>query len=160
MPKYLGNHDPYDGLDWLNTPYNVAGAAVTLDSDEVTALCPITEQPDLYRVTATYVPDKSMVIESKSWKLFLNTFRDQGIAAESMAVAIMDELNKHVGHIRGARVTVVQKRRGGVMIECTVDSHPETETDEPTDDWMDRIDRAVESLREFNELARRTEPSS
>src|SRR4051812_39257662 len=68
--------DDFAGLDTFPAPPAVT--VVRMVSDEVTALCPITGQPDWYEVAITYRPDQSC-IESKSLKLYFQTFRNEGI---------------------------------------------------------------------------------
>ena len=64
----------YAGLESFPNP---GVSTVELTSDELTALCPVTGQPDLYIATIEYEPD-TRCLESKSLKLYLNEFRDQG----------------------------------------------------------------------------------
>ncbi|MEM9038787.1 MAG: hypothetical protein AAGD33_02705 [Actinomycetota bacterium] len=52
---------------------------VTFRNDELTSMCPVTEQPDLSSVVIEYVPDE-WCIESKSLKLYLWGFRDRAVS--------------------------------------------------------------------------------
>ena len=54
-------------------------------------MCPITGQPDFYRATIEYRPD-AHCLESKSLKIYLSRFRDQGAFCEALAVQIRDEV--------------------------------------------------------------------
>ncbi len=87
---------------------------VTMESDEVTAVCPITGQPDLYTVTITYVPDQKG-LESKSLKLYFQQFRSEGIFCEQFAARILRDVIAQL-HPHSIEVTVRQKPRGGVSI--------------------------------------------
>lgn len=87
---------------------------VTLESDEVTSLCPVTGQPDWETVTISYVPDKTC-IESKSLKLYLWSFRDEGAFCEALAARIADDVAAACQPFR-VEVTVTQKPRGGIKI--------------------------------------------
>src|SRR5215831_21372286 len=78
----------YAGLETFPNP---GVAEVELVSDELTAVCPITGQPDLYRVTIGYRPG-SVCLESKSLKLYLNSFRNEGAFCEALAVRIRDDV--------------------------------------------------------------------
>ena len=51
-------------------------------SDEVTALCPVTAQPDWYQVSIKYAP-AGLAVESKTLKLYLQSFRQQGLFCEA-----------------------------------------------------------------------------
>ena len=64
---------------------------VELVSDELTGLCPITNQPDFYTATIEYRP-QALCLESKSLKIYLSRFRDQGAFCEALAVQIRDEV--------------------------------------------------------------------
>jgi 7-cyano-7-deazaguanine reductase len=105
----------FEGLDTFPCPTGVQ--EVTLTSDEVTALCPVTGQPDWYTVAITYAP-RERCIESKSLKLYLQSFRDQGIFAEAFAARIANDVADATAPTT-CRVIVKQKARGGITIEAT-----------------------------------------
>ena len=60
---------------------------------EFTTLCPITGQPDFATITISYVPDERLV-ESKSLKLYLFSFREHGDFHEDAVNIIMNDLIK------------------------------------------------------------------
>ena len=60
---------------------------------EFTSLCPKTGQPDFARITLNYIADKKMV-ESKSMKLYLFSFRNHGDFHEDCIQTICDDLVK------------------------------------------------------------------
>ena len=64
---------------------------VKFNCPEFTSLCPITGQPDFATITISYVPDKIMV-ESKSLKLYLFSFRNHGDFHEDCVNIIMEDL--------------------------------------------------------------------
>ncbi|MCR5202130.1 MAG: preQ(1) synthase [Lachnospiraceae bacterium] len=66
---------------------------VKFNCPEFTSLCPITGQPDFATITISYVPDKKMV-ESKSLKLYLFSFRNHGDFHEDCINMIMKDLIK------------------------------------------------------------------
>ncbi|MCB0001231.1 MAG: preQ(1) synthase [Anaerolineae bacterium] len=113
-PKYLGKRStqPIDELDTFPAPAGLD--TVTMTSDELTALCPVTGQPDFYTVTIEYVPGP-LCIESKSLKLYLWHFREQGVFCEQLAVDIRDKVVATI-HPSACTVTLVQKARGGIVI--------------------------------------------
>ena len=88
--------------------------SVEMSSEEVTAVCPVTGQPDWYRVAIRYTPN-SVCLESKSLKLYLWGFRDKGEFCEALASRIAQELFDVLkpGHIM---VELRQRPRGGVGI--------------------------------------------
>lgn len=108
--------DHYVGLETFANP-GVAHVAMT--SDELTAVCPVTGQPDLYVVTIEYWPD-ALCLESKSVKLYLNGFRNEGAFCETLAVRIRDDVAEALAlpHDK-LRVALEQKPRGGITISAT-----------------------------------------
>lgn len=66
---------------------------VRFDCPEFTSLCPITGQPDFARIYINYIPDVKMV-ESKSLKLYLFSFRSHGAFHEDCVNIIMKDLIK------------------------------------------------------------------
>jgi 7-cyano-7-deazaguanine reductase len=59
---------------------------VTLTTDEFTCVCPATGQPDFAKLTIRYIPDKR-IVESKSFKLYVWSYRNEGVQAASLAIA-------------------------------------------------------------------------
>jgi 7-cyano-7-deazaguanine reductase len=89
-------------------------------SDELTAVCPITNQPDFYTARIEYRPDE-LCLESKSLKIYLSRFRDQGAFCEALAVQIRDEVATALALERkDVQVSLRQKPRGGITITATV----------------------------------------
>ena len=66
---------------------------VKFNCPEFTSLCPMTGQPDFATIYISYVPDKKMV-ESKSLKLYLFSFRNHGDFHEDCINIIMKDLIK------------------------------------------------------------------
>ena len=69
--------NPHPGTDYL----------IRFTAPEFTSLCPITGQPDFAHLVIDYVPDAS-IVESKSLKLYLGSFRNHGAFHESCTVDI------------------------------------------------------------------------
>ncbi|MGE5549901.1 MAG: preQ(1) synthase [Bacteroidota bacterium] len=90
---------------------------VVLTSDEVTSLCPVTGQPDWETVTIAYAPAQ-VCVESKSLKLYLWSFREEGVFCEALAARIAQDIAAACKP-RWCRVTVTQKPRGGITITAT-----------------------------------------
>jgi 7-cyano-7-deazaguanine reductase len=106
----------YAGLETFANP---GVALVQMESDELTAVCPVTGQPDFYLATIEYNPD-ALCLESKSLKLYLNGFREEGHFCEALAVKIRDDVAAAL-ELEPDRVTVTleQKARGGITITAT-----------------------------------------
>ena len=108
--------DAYAGLETFPNP---GVSRVEMTSDELTAVCPITGQPDFYVATIEYQPQE-LCIESKSLKLYLARFRNEGAFCEALAVKIRDDVAETLGiPADKARVTLRQKARGGITIVAT-----------------------------------------
>jgi 7-cyano-7-deazaguanine reductase len=108
--------DHYAGLETFPNP---GVANVEMTSDELAAVCPVTGQPDLYTATIEYKP-ADRCIESKSLKLYLNGYRNEGHFCETLAVKIRDDLAETLEiPPDSVRVTLRQKARGGITITAT-----------------------------------------
>ena len=87
---------------------------VQFNCPEFTTLCPITGQPDFGEIIIKYIPDVRMV-ESKSLKLYLFSFRNHGDFHEDCVNIIMKDLAKLMNP-RYIEVTGLFKPRGGISI--------------------------------------------
>ena len=87
---------------------------VTLTGNEFTCLCPITHQPDYAAIKIRYIPDKKLV-ESKSLKLYLTSFRNHGTFHEDVINKIADDLIKLL-EPRYLEVEGLFNARGGISI--------------------------------------------
>ena len=109
----LGSPEGYAGLETFSNP---GVSHVDLTSDELTAMCPVTGQPDMYIAQIEYWPGK-LCLESKSLKLYLMSFRNEGVFAEALAVKIRDDVAAALElPAEKVRVTLEQKSRGGITI--------------------------------------------
>jgi len=105
-------------LDVVPWDHAEADATVEFTTNELTATCPITGQPDFYELKLSYRP-KGHLIESKSLKLYLWGFRDEGIFAEDLAATLLEDL---AGACDPTEMTVdlTQQVRGGLKIRTVV----------------------------------------
>lgn len=117
----LGNHDnDYNDkytpevLETFENLHPDNEYVVTFDCPEFTSLCPITGQPDFGRIIIRYIPRVRMV-ESKSLKLYLFSFRNQGDFHEDCVNIIMKDLVKLMDP-RYLEVTGTFNPRGGIAI--------------------------------------------
>jgi 7-cyano-7-deazaguanine reductase len=103
----------YAGIETFPNP---GVSRVEMTSDELVAMCPITNQPDMYTATIDYQPD-ALCIESKSLKLYLASFRNEGAFCEALAVRIRDDAAQALAlSPEKVHVTLRQKARGGITI--------------------------------------------
>lgn len=106
----------YAGLESFPNP---GVAEVEMTSDELTAVCPVTGQPDFYTALIAYRPE-ALCLESKSLKLYLSRYRNEGVFAEALAVQIKEDVAAALGLDAAAvTVTLTQKARGGITITAT-----------------------------------------
>lgn len=92
---------------------------VTLASDEFTCLCPLTGQPDFATITMKYIPGPR-IVESKSLKLYLWSYRNEGVFHEHVTNVILEDLVDAL-EPRWCEVTADFSVRGGIGISITVD---------------------------------------
>ncbi len=91
---------------------------VTLQTEEFTCVCPKTGQPDFAKIKIQYIPDKK-IVESKSLKLYLWSFRNEGVFHEHVTNIILDDLVASLKP-RWCKVSAEFAVRGGIGI--TVDA--------------------------------------
>ncbi len=89
---------------------------------EFTSICPVTGQPDFGHLVIDYVPDK-LLVESKSLKLFLNSFRNHGAFHEDCTVMIGKRLLDATG-ATWLRIGGYWYPRGGIPIDIFWQSGP------------------------------------
>lgn len=82
---------------------------------EFTSLCPVTGQPDFAHLVIDYAPDE-WLIESKSFKLYLTSFRNHGAFHEDCTVAIGRKIVE-VAQPRWLRIAGYWYPRGGIPID-------------------------------------------
>ena len=98
---------------------------VRLESDEFTCVCPATGQPDFATITVEYIP-RERIVESKSFKLYLWSYRNEGVFHEHVVNTILDDLVAAL-EPHWCRVVGAFKVRGGISITVeAVDGHRET----------------------------------
>jgi 7-cyano-7-deazaguanine reductase len=106
----------------LRAEDRVQQATIRLSVPEFTTLCPITGQPDFARVYIDYRPDARLV-ESKSLKLFMGSFRNHGTFHEVATAYIGKRLEEALRPV-WLRVTAFWFPRGGIPIDVVWESVP------------------------------------
>jgi 7-cyano-7-deazaguanine reductase len=102
-------------LDTVPNPHPEYLYAVRFTAPEFTSLCPITGQPDFAHLVIDYVPD-AVILESKSLKLFLGSFRNHGAFHEDCTVGIARRLVATL-QPRWLRIAGYWYPRGGIPID-------------------------------------------
>jgi 7-cyano-7-deazaguanine reductase len=102
-------------LDRVPNPHTDTHYVARFTAPEFTALCPITGQPDFAHLVIDYVPDRYLV-ESKSLKLYLASFRNHGSFHEDCTVSIGKRLFSLLKP-RWLRIGGYWYPRGGIPID-------------------------------------------
>lgn len=93
---------------------------ISFETDEFTSLCPITGQPDFAKIRIEYIPDE-LCVESKSLKLYLFSFRQEGTFYEEIVNRIYTDLSE----LLKPRHLIVNgdfTARGGIRSSVKIDS--------------------------------------
>jgi len=102
-------------LERVPSPHGDTNYLVRFTIPEFTSICPVTGQPDFAHLVLDYVPDKWLV-ESKSLKLYLTSFRNHGAFHEDCTVAIGRRLVDELAP-RWLRIGGYWYPRGGIPID-------------------------------------------
>jgi 7-cyano-7-deazaguanine reductase len=102
-------------LDRVPNPHADTRYLARFSFPEFTSLCPVTGQPDFAIIVIDYVPNRWLV-ESKSLKLYLNSFRNHGTFHEDCTVSIGKRLTKLLAP-RWLRIGGYFFPRGGMPID-------------------------------------------
>ena len=92
---------------------------VELETSEFTCLCPKTGQPDFANILIRYAPDQK-IVESKSLKLYLWSYRDEGVFHEHFANLLLNDLVEALDP-KWCLVEVDFNARGGIGIVVTAE---------------------------------------
>ncbi|MBR2370269.1 MAG: NADPH-dependent 7-cyano-7-deazaguanine reductase QueF [Paludibacteraceae bacterium] len=112
--KYPTDYAP-EVLEYFENKHKGNDYFVKFNCPEFTSLCPITSQPDFATIYISYIPDEKMV-ESKSLKLYLFSFRNRGDFHEDCVNIIMKDLIKLMDP-KYIEVTGKFLPRGGISID-------------------------------------------
>lgn len=102
-------------LEKVQNPQADIAYVVRFVAPEFTSLCPMTGQPDFAHLVIDYIPGKWLV-ESKSLKLFLGSFRNHGAFHEDCTVSIAKRLSEVLAPI-WLRIGGYWYPRGGIPID-------------------------------------------
>jgi 7-cyano-7-deazaguanine reductase len=116
-------------LESVSNPHNGVDYVVRFVMPEFTSLCPITGQPDFAHLVIDYLPNKKL-IESKSLKLYLASFRNHGAFHEACTVSIALKLCELLDP-KWLRIGGYWYPRGGMPIDVFYQTGPA-----PTDLWV------------------------
>jgi 7-cyano-7-deazaguanine reductase len=120
-PALLGQHAPVPAspeeaeLDRVPNPHRDTNYLARFTAPEFTSLCPVTGQPDFAHLVIDYVPEE-WLIESKSLKLYLASFRNHGAYHEDCTVRIGKDIAELLAP-RYLRIGGYWYPRGGMPID-------------------------------------------
>ena len=120
-------------LESITNPHRAKDYVIRLSSPEFTSICPITSQPDFGNIIVDYVPNKK-IVESKSYKLFLFSFRNFGGFHEDCTIKIAKKIIKSVKP-KWLRVGGFWNPRGGIPIDIFFQTH-----NPPKNVWIKEYD--------------------
>ena len=109
-------------LETVPNPHPGTAYLVRFTAPEFTTLCPITGQPDFAHLVIDYVP-RAKLVESKSLKLYLSAFRNQGAFHEDCTLSIAKRLETALKP-RWLRIGGYWYPRGGMPIDVFYQSGP------------------------------------
>ncbi len=109
-------------LECVPNPQPAQNYLVRFTCPEFTSLCPMTGQPDFAHLVLDYVPD-ALLVESKSLKLFLASFRSHGAFHEACTMEIAARITRAAAP-RWMRVGAYWYPRGGIPIDVFWQSGP------------------------------------
>lgn len=102
-------------LEAVNNPHPDVKYNVRFSCPEFTSLCPLTGQPDFAHIVIDYIPNKK-ILESKSLKLFLHSFRNHGDFHEACTIYIAKRIIKEIKP-HWLRIGGYWYPRGGIPID-------------------------------------------
>ncbi len=112
-------------LEYVPNPREGSSYLVRFTCPEFTSLCPVTGQPDFAHLVLDYVPNQTLV-ESKSLKLFLQSFRNHAAFHEDCTVGIAERLVKEMKP-KWLRFAGYWYPRGGIPIDVFFQTGPAPE---------------------------------
>jgi 7-cyano-7-deazaguanine reductase len=111
--------NPRELLETFDNQFQERDYVIEIVCPEFTSVCPKTGQPDFGTLTITYTPDRKCV-ELKSLKLYLQSFRNQGIFYENATNRITDDLVAVLAP-RRLKLVAAFTPRGGISTSVTVE---------------------------------------
>jgi 7-cyano-7-deazaguanine reductase len=106
-----------DILEAIPFDYPESATEVVYETDEFTCVCPWTGLPDFGTLTVSYMPENSL-IELKSLKYYLTSYRNVGIIQEHVVNRILDDLVALVNPVT-MMVEAEYRERGGIRTEAS-----------------------------------------
>ena len=109
------NHPDVNILEKVRNPKIEINYVIRLTAPEFTSICPVTSQPDFANIIIDYIP-KKFIVESKSFKLYLLSYRNHGAFHEDCTISIAQDLVKLLSPT-WLRIGGYWYPRGGIPID-------------------------------------------
>ena len=120
-------------LEKVLNPHPNVDYAVRFTCPEFTSLCPLTGQPDFAHIVIDYVP-RNFILESKSLKLFLHSYRNHGDFHEACSVGVAKRICETIEPM-WLRLAAYWYPRGGIPIDVFYQTG-----DAPNAVWIPALD--------------------
>ena len=114
-----------DILESVVNPHINTDYSIRFTCPEFTSICPITSQPDFAHITLDYVPNE-LIVESKSLKLYLFSYRNHGAFHEDCTISIAKDIIKTISP-KWFRIVGIWYPRGGIPIDIFYQTGKEPE---------------------------------
>ena len=105
-------------LETFENQYPDRDYKIEIVAPEFTSVCPKTGQPDFGTLTITYTP-RAKCVELKSLKMYLQSFRNEGIFYENVTNSILDDLVAVITP-QWMKIEAAFRARGGITETVTV----------------------------------------
>jgi 7-cyano-7-deazaguanine reductase len=131
----LGHHAPQPSspddakLERVGNPAAGRNYVIRLTCPEFTSICPLTGQPDFAHIVLDYIPE-SWIVESKSFKLLMASYRNHGAFHEACTMEIAARVVEAVAPV-WLRIGAYWYPRGGIPIDVFWQTGPA-----PADAWL------------------------
>tara|TARA_A100001015_G_scaffold107096_1_gene118817 strand:+ start:1013 stop:1402 length:390 start_codon:yes stop_codon:yes gene_type:complete len=125
MPKAEGLTLPFESeenrrIDLLETfPYEGEKQLITYETTEFSAVCPFSGLPDYGSLKITYIP-KTQIVELKSLKYYITSFRNIGIYQEHVTNLIAKDLHPLLDP-KYFKLETIYNTRGGIDTTCVIE---------------------------------------
>jgi len=106
-------------LETFENQFSDRDYRIEIVAPEFTSVCPKTGQPDYGTLTITYIPDK-LCLELKSLKMYLQSYRNEGIFYEHVTNTILDDLAA-ITKPRYMKIAAAFNARGGITETVTAE---------------------------------------
>lgn len=131
---------PSKALEVFPNPSPKRDFHIHIQAPEFTCNCPLTGQPDFAHITIDIIADK-LCVELKSLKMYLWSYRDQGVFHEKVTNDILDDIANAISP-RFVRITAKWYVRGGIYTNVVVEQAKKGWKPQPRVDlaWFDKAE--------------------